>query len=40
MNNNKIICDLIKGDCEEYLRDTQYKFDLIFLDPPFNQGKE
>lgn len=29
-----------EGDCEEYLKNSPEKFDLTFLDPPFNQGKE
>jgi len=33
-------CELIEGDCEAYLKTTSEMFDLTFLDPPFNQGKE
>jgi DNA modification methylase len=34
-------CDIIKGDCEEYLKQASAEvFDLTFLDPPFNQGKD
>ncbi len=33
--------DIIHGDCKQFLKDYQLrKFDLTFLDPPFNQGKE
>lgn len=35
-------CDVIQADCTEWLQSDdsyQYKFDLTFLDPPFNQGK-
>ena len=32
-------CEIIKGDCEEYLKlKLNEKFDLTFLDPPFNQN--
>ncbi|MHA1409501.1 MAG: DNA-methyltransferase [Candidatus Odinarchaeia archaeon] len=35
---------IIHGDCEQYLNDilddSDIKFHLSFLDPPFNQGKE
>jgi len=34
-------CEIVKGDCEEYLKlKLNEKFDLTFLDPPFNQNKE
>lgn len=33
-------CEIISGDCETYLKSTHEIFDLSFLDPPFNQGKE
>lgn len=33
-------CEIIEGDCEAYLKSTLEIFDLSFLDPPFNQGKE
>lgn len=33
-------CDIIEGDCIEYLKTTNDRFDLSFVDPPFNQGKE
>jgi DNA modification methylase len=33
-------CNIIHGDCKQFLKDYQSKkFDLTFLDPPFNQGK-
>lgn len=35
-----MLCDLIEGDCIEFLKNTNYTLDLSFLDPPFNQGKE
>lgn len=31
---------LIKDDCEHYLKTCSEMFDLTFLDPPFNQGKD
>jgi len=31
---------LIENDCEIYLENTLETFDLTFLDPPFNQGKD
>ena len=31
---------LIENDCEIYLENTQEIFDLTFIDPPFNQGKD
>lgn len=38
---SKMRCDIIQGDCEEILeKDLSKKFDLTFLDPPFNQNKE
>jgi len=33
-------CEVIEDDCENYLKMTADVFDLTFLDPPFNQGKE
>lgn len=36
-----MICDIIQGDCEKILKgELSEKFDLSFLDPPFNQDKE
>jgi len=33
-------CEIIRDDCEEFLkRKLPYKFDMTFLDPPFNQNK-
>lgn len=32
--------DIINNDCGKYLKNCKTKFDLTFLDPPFNQGKE
>jgi len=34
-----LICDLIHDDCFEFLKNTEYNFDLTYLDPPFNQNK-
>lgn len=31
---------VIQGDCADYLAQTSAVFDLTFLDPPFNQGKD
>ncbi len=31
---------IIEGDCLEFLKETSMRFDLSFVDPPFNQGKE
>jgi DNA modification methylase len=33
-------CQVIQGDCAAYLAQSDALFDLTFLDPPFNQGKE
>ncbi len=33
-------CEIIKGDCETYLKNKISKIDLSFLDPPFNQDKD
>lgn len=34
-------CEIIQGDCEQFLKTASYeRFDVTFLDPPFNQGKE
>jgi 16S rRNA (guanine966-N2)-methyltransferase len=30
--------EIIRGDALQYLASTKSKFDLIFLDPPFNKG--
>ena len=35
-----MICEIIKNDCIHYLDNTEYNFDLSYLDPPFNQNKE
>ena len=38
---NKILCNIIKDDCEKTLKTNfSEKIHLTFLDPPFNQGKE
>ena len=34
-----MICDIIHNDCMEFLNTKDYKFDLTYLDPPFNQNK-
>ena len=34
-----MICDIINNDCVKFLDSTEHKFDLTFLDPPFNQNK-
>jgi len=34
-----LICDIINNDCVEFLDSTEHKFDLTYLDPPFNQNK-
>jgi DNA modification methylase len=37
----KMRCEIIQGDCEQFLKQNSSEmFDLTFLDPPFNQGKE
>jgi site-specific DNA-methyltransferase (adenine-specific) len=33
-------CEIFREDCEKYLRETKMIFDISFLDPPFNQGKD
>ncbi len=34
-------CEIIQANCEQFLKQaSSEKFDLTFLDPPFNQGKE
>jgi len=34
-------CDIITGDCEQFLKGKlSERFDLTFLDPPFNQNKK
>ena len=36
-----MICEIIENDCEYYLEEYNgNRFDLTFLDPPFNQNKE
>jgi 16S rRNA (guanine966-N2)-methyltransferase len=30
--------EIIRGDALQYVASTKSKFDLIFLDPPFNKG--
>jgi len=36
-----MICEIIENDCEYYLKEYNgNRFDLTFLDPPFNQDKE
>jgi len=35
-----MICDLFLSDCVDLLKINNHKFDLTFLDPPFNQAKE
>jgi site-specific DNA-methyltransferase (adenine-specific) len=38
---NNMKCEIITGDCEQFLRgEISERFDLTFLDPPFNQNKE
>lgn len=34
-----MICDIINNDCVKFLDSTEHKFDLTYLDPPFNQNK-
>ncbi|MBD3342980.1 MAG: site-specific DNA-methyltransferase, partial [Candidatus Lokiarchaeota archaeon] len=34
-----MICDIINTNCIDFLENTEHKFDLTFLDPPFNQNK-
>jgi DNA modification methylase len=34
------VCEIIEGDCLEFLKKTDKMFDLSFVDPPFNQGKD
>lgn len=34
-----MICKIFNDDCLTYLDSTEYKFDLTYLDPPFNQNK-
>ena len=37
---NKILCNILNGDCEKILRTNfSKKIHLTFFDPPFNQGK-
>ncbi len=33
-------CKIINADCLEFLKKYKGRFDLTFLDPPFNQGKD
>jgi DNA modification methylase len=35
-----MLCELKNKNCVEFLKNTNNTFDLSFLDPPFNQGKE
>jgi DNA modification methylase len=35
-----MVCEIIEGDCLEFLKKTDNTFDLSFVDPPFNQGKD
>jgi len=36
-----MICELFLSDCVDFLKtNNNHKFDLTFLDPPFNQAKE
>lgn len=35
-----MVCEILKDDCALYLDKTEYKFDLTYLDPPFNQNKK
>ncbi len=39
MADYNLVCDVIHGDCVEFLNSTDYRFDLTYLDPPFNQNK-
>lgn len=34
-----MICDIINDDCVNFLDSSKHKFDLTYLDPPFNQNK-
>ena len=38
MLENPPAMETISGDALQYLASTKSKFDLIFLDPPFNMG--
>ena len=31
-------CDIINASCFDYLKTARGKFDIIFLDPPYNKG--
>ncbi len=31
-------CDIINMSCFDYVRGTDMKFDIVFLDPPYNKG--
>ncbi|HEY8140888.1 MAG TPA: site-specific DNA-methyltransferase [Nitrososphaera sp.] len=33
-------CNILEANCEKYLKKSKDVFDLTFLDPPFNQGKD
>jgi len=36
-----MICEIFQDNCNNFLRgNKEHKFDLTFLDPPFNQGKD
>ena len=39
MGKYNLICDIVNNDCVEVMDSTEYKFDLTYLDPPFNQNK-
>jgi 16S rRNA (guanine(966)-N(2))-methyltransferase RsmD len=32
------VCDIVKSDAVSYLERTDKRFDIIFLDPPYNKG--
>lgn len=38
--SDQVICEIITGDCERFLADSNQNFHLTFMDPPFNQCKE
>lgn len=41
MNDLKMKCKIFEDDCCNFLSENlSYNFDLTFLDPPFNQGKD
>lgn len=37
---SNVSCEIVCGDCVQYIRGTDKRFHLVFLDPPFNQGKQ